>query len=97
MQREVSTQMRSGLYRWLSLGFLAMLAMPLIAACGGEDGNEDAALDTAGSSASDVGSQVAEVDLAPEIGTIDNWYNGEATSLVDLRGNPVLLVFWADY
>ena len=34
---------------------------------------------------------------APEIGTIDAWYNGGATSLAELRGSPVLLVFWADY
>lgn len=36
-------------------------------------------------------------DLAPEFGSIDNWYNGDPTTLAALRGTPVLLVFWADY
>lgn len=36
-------------------------------------------------------------NLAPEFGTIDNWYNGGPTTLADLRGTPVLLVFWADF
>lgn len=39
---------------------------------------------------------VAE-DLAPALGSIDNWYNSAPLALTDLIGNPVLLVFWADY
>lgn len=38
----------------------------------------------------------ANVDYAPEFGSIDNWYNAEPVSLEALRGQPVLLVFWAD-
>lgn len=39
---------------------------------------------------------VAE-DLAPALGSIDNWFNTAPLALTDLIGRPVLLVFWADY
>jgi hypothetical protein len=39
---------------------------------------------------------VAE-DLAPALGSIDNWFNAAPLALTDLIGRPVLLVFWADY
>jgi hypothetical protein len=39
---------------------------------------------------------VAE-ELAPALGSIDNWYNSGPLALTDLIGRPVLLVFWADY
>ncbi|CAN5607801.1 hypothetical protein BH23CHL2_BH23CHL2_08500 [soil metagenome] len=41
--------------------------------------------------------QAEPEDLAPELGSIDSWYNGGPTTLAALRGTPVLLVFWADY
>lgn len=37
------------------------------------------------------------VELAPEFGSIDSWHNSEPVTLADLRGSPVLLVFWADF
>ena len=96
--------MRIKLTRWMGLAGILMLAAPIIAACGsGDEASEPAEIPVAeatsgsdaGSAASDTGA--AQVNFAPEIGSIDNWYNGGATSLADLRGNPVLLVFWADY
>ena len=96
--------MRSKLTRWMGLAGILMLAAPIIAACGsGDEASDPAEIPVAEATAnSDAGSAASEsgavqVDLAPEIGSVDNWYNGGATSLADLRGNPVLLVFWADY
>lgn len=86
--------MRSGLLRWLGFGAILLLVLPILAACGGEDGEADPAPASAESSS---GAESADVDLAPEFGSIDNWYNGSATTLAELRGEPVLLVFWADY
>jgi hypothetical protein len=34
---------------------------------------------------------------APELASTGTWYNTEPLSLNELRGNPVLLVFWATY
>ena len=96
--------MGTGLSRWLGLAGILMLAAPIIAACGGGDeASEPAEITVAEASATSDSDSAAsdsgavQVDFAPEIGSIDNWYNGGATSLADLRGSPVLLVFWADY
>jgi outer membrane biosynthesis protein TonB len=35
-----------------------------------------------------------DVDLAPEIAALTGWLNGEPVTLEDLRGQPVILVFW---
>jgi outer membrane biosynthesis protein TonB len=35
-----------------------------------------------------------DVDLAPEIAALTGWLNGEPVTLSDLRGQPVILVFW---
>jgi hypothetical protein len=35
--------------------------------------------------------------LAPALGSIDSWHNSEPLTLDQLRGSPVLLVFWADF
>jgi hypothetical protein len=94
--------MRTGNYRWLGILALLLLALPLLAACGdGDDdneGDEPSTTEPANAAAATTDQPAAvEVDFAPEIGSIDNWYNGGPTSLTDLRGSPVLLVFWADY
>ena len=34
---------------------------------------------------------------APELTTAGEWYNSEPLTLAELRGNPVLLVFWASH
>ncbi len=34
---------------------------------------------------------------APALGSIDSWHNSPPLILAELRGSPVLLVFWADY
>ncbi len=34
------------------------------------------------------------VDLAPELAGLTDWRNGDPVSLEDLRGEPVVLVFW---
>ena len=34
---------------------------------------------------------------APALGSIDSWHNSPPVTLAELRGSPVLLVFWADY
>jgi hypothetical protein len=36
-------------------------------------------------------------DPAPALGSIDSWHNSEPLTLDQLRGSPVLLVFWADF
>jgi hypothetical protein len=36
-------------------------------------------------------------DPAPALGSIDSWHNSEPLALDQLRGSPVLLVFWADF
>ena len=88
--------MRISLHRLIGLLSLTILMLPILAACGGDDGGQDAA-QQAPADTSTGGVQAQPVSLAPEIGSIDNWYNGGATSLEALRGKPVLLVFWADY
>jgi hypothetical protein len=89
--------MRSGPLRWLVVAITLMVALPLLVACGGETVSEGSAVNTPEPTSSTDSAQAVQVDLAPEIGTIDNWYNGGATTLAELRGSPVLLVFWADY
>jgi hypothetical protein len=39
----------------------------------------------------------ATANLAPALGSIDEWHNSAPLSLDALRGAPVLLVFWADF
>lgn len=41
--------------------------------------------------------EAAPENPAPELGSIDSWHNSEPLTLAELRGSPVLLVFWADY
>lgn len=36
-------------------------------------------------------------DPAPELHAGGTWYNSEPLTLAELRGEPVLLVFWATY
>ncbi|MEZ4569810.1 MAG: hypothetical protein R2849_05675 [Thermomicrobiales bacterium] len=36
-------------------------------------------------------------DPAPGLGSIDSWHNSPPLTLAELRGSPVLLVFWADF
>ncbi|MBA2451630.1 MAG: hypothetical protein H0V47_00555 [Chloroflexia bacterium] len=43
------------------------------------------------------GPGAAPVDLAPELLSVEAWYNSEPLTLEALRGEPVLLVFWATY
>ncbi|MEZ4521326.1 MAG: hypothetical protein R3A46_06755 [Thermomicrobiales bacterium] len=81
--------------RWTLFLALIIALLPVLAACGGTDSDDEAGEDSSDNAV--VGTGGAEVDFAPEIGTIDNWYNGSATTLAALRGEPVLLVFWADY
>ncbi len=35
-----------------------------------------------------------DVDLAPELAGLTDWRNGDPVTLEDLRGEPVVLVFW---
>lgn len=35
-----------------------------------------------------------DVDLAPEFAGLTDWRNGDPVSLEELRGEPVVLVFW---
>lgn len=35
-----------------------------------------------------------DVDLAPELAGLTDWRNSEPVTLEDLRGEPVVLVFW---
>lgn len=39
----------------------------------------------------------APENLAPELSSAEAWYNTEPLTLEALRGEPVLLVFWATY
>ncbi len=89
--------MRSGPPRWLVVAITLIVALPLLVACGGDTAGGDSAVNTPEPTSSTDSAQAVQVDFAPEIGTIDNWYNGDATTLAELRGSPVLLVFWADY
>lgn len=41
--------------------------------------------------------ETQDVELAPELETDGAWYNTEPLTLEELRGRPVLLVFWATY
>ncbi len=66
----------------------------LLAACGGgESGSSSSETDAAPQDA-DVASSGP---VAQELGSIDAWYNGEPTTLGELQGSPVLLIFWADF
>ena len=94
-KRKVTGKMRSGTLRWLVVAITLMVALPLLVACGGDRASGDSAVNTPEPTSSTDSAQAVPVDFAPEIGTIDNWYNGGATTLAELRGSPVLLVFWA--
>jgi hypothetical protein len=68
--------------RWPRALALVVLGA-LLAACG--DGGATAT--TAG----------AEVELAPELVGLEEWINSEPLTLAQLRGEPVLIVFWASW
>ncbi len=90
--------MRNHLLRWVGLASIAVLVLASLAACGGSDDAPEESESTSEQTATNPsGGAAVDVDFAPEIGSIDNWYNGSATTLAELRGSPVLLVFWADY
>lgn len=102
------TRAWTGTARLLAIGSLVTLLGLLLAGCGTDDGP-----DSAGSSngSPDPDQQAAapssspdatptaspDTDRAPALGSIDEWHNSEPLSLDQLVGQPVLLVFWADF
>lgn len=85
-----------GRWRWALV--LPVLAAGL-AACGG--GDDPPAADSApvpdAAQATVTGTAAAEVEPAPELVGLGEWINSEPLTLAQLRGEPVLLVFWASW
>ena len=87
---------------WLAIGIVAAL-MVIIAACGddGDDG-DDIAIETeptpteaaAEPTPTPEPAPAEDVDLAPELAGLTDWRDIDPVTLEDLRGGPVVLVFW---
>ena len=80
--------------------FLALALGTLLAACGSggeeEPMGEPGVAETRAVRASAT-PEVAVVELAPELQGLGEWVNSEPLTLAQLRGDPVLLVFWATW
>lgn len=73
---------------------LVIGAVLFVAACGSDD--EPASTGSQPNTAATGATTDAAVDPAPELVEIANWYNTNPLTLAQLRGSPVLLVFWSD-
>lgn len=80
---------------------MALALSASLAACGG---TQDAEPPTEVSGAAPGASQTTvtpaaetSVELAPELVGLGEWVNSEPLTLAQLRGEPVLLVFWATW
>jgi hypothetical protein len=73
----------------------------LLVACGDGVGEPDAAAQPSppapGVGQATATTAVAEVELAPELVGLDEWVNSKPLTLEQLRGEPVLIVFWASW
>jgi hypothetical protein len=89
--------------RWL----LAIVVVLVVSGCGGSDDDETRASPaistiqseagaSATPSAADRGTLGPALNApAPELATIEQWYNTPPLTIAELRGSPILLVFWA--
>lgn len=82
--------------RPLRLLFLASLLGALLAACG--SGGEDEPMGETGVAETRAAlATAAPVEFAPELVGLEDWVNSPPLTLAALRGEPVLLVFWATW
>jgi hypothetical protein len=97
---ERNGSMRNDSQRLTHLLFLALVLGALLAACGssGEDEpmGEPGVAETRDALASAT-TVIADVELAPELIGLEDWVNSPPLTLAELRGEPVLLVFWASW
>jgi hypothetical protein len=79
---------------------VVIVVLPLVAvlaACGSaEDTTAPTVMTGSGSAGAASTAAQSDVELAPELEGISDWYNTEPLTLADLRGRAVLLVFWSD-
>jgi len=80
--------------------FLALALGTLLAACG--SGGEEEPMGEPGVAATQAGVAsatpvTANVELAPELVGLEDWVNSPPLTLAALRGEPVLVVFWASW
>jgi ABC-type glycerol-3-phosphate transport system substrate-binding protein len=90
----------NGRRRYRLTALAALLLAGVLAGCGGGNGEADSAGQStvrAGSVPTATAAQPAEIEFAPELQGVEAWYNGGPATLAELRGQPVLLVFWADF
>jgi hypothetical protein len=71
---------------------MLLASLLILAACG----QGDAAIEGDDANASGTELTGAAEDPAPEFASIAGWFNTEPLTLEDLRGQPVLIVFWSD-
>jgi hypothetical protein len=88
--------------RPLRLLVFAALLGALLAACGsaGEEeplGESQPSPLAAGAAQATTIPATAGVELAPELVGLEDWINSEPLTLAQLRGEPVLIVFWASW
>ncbi|MDQ3549040.1 MAG: hypothetical protein M3439_09495 [Chloroflexota bacterium] len=72
--------------------WLILVAITTVTVACGSDGNGSGSTGNQPASSQ----AAAQVDSAPEITGISNWYNTAPLTLAELRGSPVLVVFWSD-
>jgi hypothetical protein len=86
--------------RWPRALALVVLGA-LLAACGDGGGEPDTEAQpsptAAGVGQATATTAGAEVELAPELVGLEEWINSEPLTLAQLRGEPVLIVFWASW
>jgi hypothetical protein len=97
--------------RFSQIALLVVMLAPVMAGCGDADAEQvpqSGTLPTATVAESLEGhatetddqpgqADAGSIDLAPDLESADAWYNTEPLTLEELRGHPVLLVFWATY
>ena len=81
--------------RPLITALMVLFLITWLAACGNGD-DPPVSSSSSMSATSTSSSAEGDVGLAPEFASIDGWYNSDPLTLAELRGSPVLLVFWSD-
>lgn len=99
MKHRICGDNRSEMKRYSLAVIFAFLAVTLLfSACGEtDDGSPSGAVTGSAESSQRAEPDDAEdVQLAPELASIEGWFNTEPLTLASLRGQTVLVVFFSD-